>query len=302
MLEISGAVILMALIIVSVKLNAAIRQYSDDKNALQMVMNRKQQLDRRNPYPSLENVRQETENFNDILDGYDELNETLRAGQIEPQAMQPAVFMSLLERELRQIRNQLNTSKITCSAKCAFGFDRYTLGKPPAAEDIPRLAQQLKIITALCQAISRAGVSELLSITREEFEANDQSDASARRRRSAPPPTPTPAAWPTSEQWPDDTLYSVQHFWLNIKASETAAIDLLNLLARLPMFTVTTSLLMTSAMPASSPAAAPVAPEPSAIQERKILIGKELVNLQLELDVYQFAPSLVFNKEAAAAE
>ncbi|MBU4199029.1 MAG: Amuc_1100 family pilus-like protein [Verrucomicrobia bacterium] len=300
-LEICGAVILVALMIIGVKLFAAIRQYTAEKSALQAVMDRKQRLDRRTPYPSMENVKQEAENFKDLLDSYNELNEMLRARQIEPQVMQPAEFMPLLENSLRRLRSQLSSARVIYPPKFTFGFGRYAGGKLPAPGDISLLVQQLKIVDALCQALGKVGVADLVSIARNEFELSGRPvESDARNTRGVP----SPAGSPSSGKTGNDALYTTQHFKLVVKANEAAIFDLLNLLARLPMFTVVTLVEMENqkqsfrdATGAPAPAAAGGAAEESAVHG-KIILGKELVDLSLELDVYQFAPSLNFKENA----
>jgi hypothetical protein len=286
-LEIYGAVILAVLAGVGFKLFTAIRQYRHEKNTLQAVVDRKLQLDRLVPYPSAANVRQETENYQDILDGYNELNEQLRANQIEPREMAPAIFMGLMENEQRLLRKQLTDARVIYPQNCTFSFERYAGGRLPAKEHVPRLVQQWKIIEELCRALGQIGVAELVSINREEFEG-------APETRPAPPGPARPEnAGP---------LYTTQHFKLTVKAGEPAARDLLNLLARFPVFTVITSLEIRSPDPLrrveTTPVKEPPAPRKTDPRERPFIIGKELVELKLELDVYCFAPSLDFREKA----
>lgn len=282
-LEICGVVILAALAVIGVKLVAAIRQYAVETGDLQAVVDRKQQLDRREPwYPSKENVEQEAENYKDILDSYNELNERLRARQIEPQTMQPADFMPLLENTLWRLRNQMAGARVAYPQKFTFSFERYAGGKLPAADDIPRLVQQLKIIEALCQALGKVGIAELVSISREEFEVAGRPESAAPR--------------PNGQPW-EKALYTTQHFKLSVKAAEASVFDLLNLLARLPLFTVVTSVEMANVKPTLREGRGAVTEE-SVSRERSIMLGKEMVELKLEMDVYQFAPSLDFRENA----
>ncbi len=281
-LEIAGLVILTALAAIGVKLSVAMRRYAAEKGEIQSVLNRKQQLDRRVPYPSAENVRRAEENYKDLLDAYNELNERLRARQIEPQAMQAADFMPLLERSLGSLRSRLAAAQVEYPPRFAFGFERYAGGKLPAAHDIPRLVQQLKIIEALCQALAQSGAAELISFSREEFE-NALAAPGASRSPSAAGP---------------EELYTTMHFKLAVKAGEASVIDLLNRLARLPVFTVVTSvdLVNTRSGPreGAGRGGAPAAAAPAGQRKRPIILGNELLEMRLELDVYQFAPSLNF--------
>ena len=100
-------------------------------------------------------------------------------------------------------------------------------------------------------------------------------------------------------------MVSSQHLKISVKAREAAVIEMLNLLASRPMFIVVTRVEMTNPLqgyssggPVSAPAVAARAPgtpgaEPAA-RERQIILGREELDVQLGLDVYQFAPSLSF--------
>ena len=291
LLKVCGLVLLPILALVGLKLWSASQHYARAKCALQTVTDRKQQLDRRDPYPSPENVRHQTENYKDLLDSYNELNEMLRVQPIEPQLMSPADFMPLLENTLRRLRHMLTVAQISYPPKYAFGFERYAEGKMPVAGEVPELVQQLTIIEELVRVLCRLGIAELIVIDRSAAEVA-QSYGSA-----------DPSAAPADYSWGPETRTRAQHFKLQLKASEAVVIDLLNLLARLPMFTLVTNLkLETAKLTSPGAAAAPAAPlalpaRAAPTAERKILLGRELVELELELAVYQFAPALDFRAE-----
>ncbi len=292
-LTICAAVALVALVVIGLKLYTSTRRYNVEKRELKAIVEHKEQLDHRSPYPSLENVQRETENYKEILDNYNELNEKLRARQIEPQAMQSVVFMALLEKSLRQIGRQLSAARVAYPSNYKFSFESYAAGKPPAQKNVPRLVQQLKIIESLCCALAEAGIAELVSIRREEFESGPEARG------------PAAAAPRSLENAGDNALYTTQHFSLALKAAEPAAIKFLDLMARYPIFTVVTSLEMVNLKLSPQPDASSGASKeglavakPSVNRERVEIIGDELVELKLELDVNRFAPSLDFMENA----
>ncbi len=288
-LEICAVVVLAALAVIGLKLFTAMHRYNVEKHELQAIMERKDLLDRRSPYPSLENVKLETENYKDLLDNYNELNEKMRAQQIEPQAMQAVEFMALLEKSLRQIGRQLAVAHVLYPRNFKFSFERYAGGKPPASEDVPRLVQQLKIVESLCHALAEARIDELVSIHREEFEGTPATRGRAR------------AALLPNENAGDNALYTTQHFSLVVKTYEPAMMELLDLMARYPIFTVVTSLKIANLQPilrsGAGAAKGQSAAKASVNRERVTIIGDELVELKLELDVDRFAPSLDFREK-----
>lgn len=278
------------------------RLYSRQVRALNAVTTRLQQLYQRDPFPAEANVRKESENLKDVVDRYNELNELLRAGQVNLQPMEAADFMQFLEKSLRKLRDRLQNARIKFPEKYAFGFDKYAGGQLPASGDIPRLVQQLKIIEALCDILQEAGIVELTAIERDNFEqAARGADVSSGGRRGAPgaPSVPSPESAGLTPG--GDKLMVSQHVKISVKAREIAVIDMLNLLASRPMFMVVTQVEMTNPRQESSaggPAAAPVAPgaaEPAA-RERQVILGREELDVKLGLDVYQFAPSLAFKE------
>lgn len=283
------AVIALLLIGTGAGLYFSAREYYRQAKALDTVMNRLQQLYRRDPFPAAENVRKEADNLKDVVDQYNELNEILRAGQIDPQPMKAADFMPFRERTLRKLRSTLQNARIKIPDKYAFGFDKYEGGLMPASADIPRLVQQLNIIVELCDIMRDAGVTELVSIERESFEdAASGADVSGGRREAAAPEAAPGAA----------KLFSSQHFKLTFKARENALTKMLNLLANRPIFTAVTQLDITNPrqdynIGGPTPSAAAT---PDAARERAIILGREELDIKLEVDVYEFAPSLNVNE------
>jgi len=301
-------VTVLLLIATGVGLFLSERLYARQALALNAVTTRLQQLYQRDPFPAAANVRKEAENLKDVIDQYNELNEFLRAGQVNLRPMEAADFMQFLEKSLRKLRDRLQNARIKFPEKYAFGFDKYAVGQLPASGDIPRLVQQLKIIEALCAILQDAAITELVAIERENFEQASRGAEAAGGRRGAPPPE---AAGNALEG--DKLVYS-QHFKITFKARENAVITMLNLLASRPMFMVVTRVEMTNprqeystggsiptpaAAPApgtpSKPGAAPSAPEPVA-HERQIILGREELDVKLDLDVCQFAPSLAIKE------
>ncbi len=284
------------------------RSYARQALALDKETTRLQQLYRRDPFPAQANVRTEAENLKDVIDRYNELNELLRTGQVNLQPMEAADFMQFLEKSMRKLRDRLQNDRIKFPAKYAFGFDKYAGGRLPASGDIPRLVQQLKIIEALCDILQEAAIVELVAIERDNFEQAARGADASGGRRGAPgtPGAPSPESAASSPG--GDKLVSSQHFKISVKARENAVIEMLNLLASWPMFMVVTRVEITNPLqeysaagPVSAPAVAapapgtPGTPEPAA-RERQVILGREELDVKLDLDVYQFAPSLAFKE------
>lgn len=272
------------------------RLYARQVSSLDSVTRRLQQLYQRDPFPAAANVQKEAENLKDVVDRYNELNELLRSDQVDRQPMEAADFMQYLEKTLRKLRERLQSARIKFPDKYAFGFDKYAVGQLPSSGDIPRLVQQLKIIEAFCGIFQDAAIVELVSIEREPFEQAASAEPAASGRRGASQKTAPSAPG-------DNKQIASQRFKIAIKARESALIEMLNLLSRRPMFMVVTKVEMTnprqefgSAAPAAPAAPAPAAKPSTESRERQVVLGREELDIRLEVDVYQFAPSLDFKE------
>ncbi len=277
----------------------SLRQYSRQIAELEGMTARFARLDRRVPYPSEDNVAREGERLKDLIDRYNELNEALRAEQIEPQAMEAADFLQFLEKTLRELRTQFQSSRIGFPERYAFGFDRYAGGQLPAPADIPRLVQQLKLVERICGDLRAAGITELVAIEREAIEElNPQAEESAGRGgRGGVPPV---EGAPPEPEWIGG-LFSISPFTVRFQAKEPAVMALLNRLASQPMFVRVTSLELVNPRQdfnlsaAGAPSAPAAAGDAAAAQERAIMLGREELTVAIKLDLFRFAPSLSFD-------
>lgn len=289
-LAITGAVTLLLLVLVVWQLLGTARRYREETGALQAALGRLQQLHAGAPFPSEANVARETRAGDEMLDGFNEINAHLRAAQIEPQAMEAADFMPLLETTLARMQVAFTNAQIALPQKYAFGFERYAVGKLPHPDDIPRLVQQMRIMERLCQILIEAGISGLEAATRQEF---DSAPRAAPPSGRAPPPPPRGPAGPSP-------IYTNQYFTFAFKAREAVVFDVLNRLSTHPMFCVVTTLeLNNQRADAKSRAPAPEAGRggggaapPSSAKERSIIVGKEEVAVKMGVNVYHFEPSL----------
>ena len=301
MLVTTAVVTVVALGLAGWKLVLLIRDYMDAKDALSAAMGRLQSMYERTPYPSQRNVVMESLNYDDTVDMFNELNELLRVDQVETREMESADFMRLLENTLRQLRDLHRAQNIQIPAKYAFGFDKYAGGLLPAPHDIPQLAQQLKIIDVLCRRLVDSGITELISVTREDVESTSKAPADPRKSRGGAAPA-------------SDKLFTLKHFKLEFKAKELAVIDVLNRMAAQSMFTVITAVELSNPRQSMRDAttggaklavaaagkdpkndaktAATSAPLEELPREQRVLTGKEETSVKMDVDVYQFAPSL----------
>jgi hypothetical protein len=256
------------------------------------------QFYQRNPFPSQENVLKEKENNKTILLWFDDLMKTLRVNQIEPGKNKSASLFRDVLVEKRNKMLELAAGKVP--DKFGFGFGRYLAGGAPAApENVPILTQQLLITEELFHLFLTSNVKEIVSITREEFdaaggtaEAGATGSGRSRLRAGAavPPPgmTPTPSvvgAKPGTIE--GDALYGRLHFVFEFKAKESVVWEVLNRLAACNMIVVVTSVQMDSEGEDVVKLGVPTSAEKGAgvVPEAEVESGKDVPKVRAKTDL-----------------
>lgn len=206
-------------------------------------------------FPSATNVTALQTNVRDLEDTRADMESALAAMNVpSPTNISASVFMRTLQ---DLILKKVKTAPVVEGKKCvasefAFGFDRYvgSSSRMPRENEVPRLVQQLLIVSAVVDEMYASGVSQILAIRRERFEAGaggDEAQAEGRqggrgrsRRREAQSDSNEDAPSGSSVPSIQTDLYSAQHFSIHCVARQGAVVDLLNRLARLRYFTVVT--------------------------------------------------------------
>ncbi len=297
--------------------------YTRVDESLGNAMNQLSVLNYRDPYPSEENVKRLQQNLGGLREHFMALYSNLRQGQMEPRRMEPAEFPGVLGRARNQLAGKAAELNVKLPERFAFGFDRY-VGELPAAVDIPRLVIQTKEVEELCMALYRAKVSEISSIQRTIFEqaalVEAASSAEGRRggrRREGGEESPEGVVIPAVQTQDPNALYTREHYVLSFTATDSSVWELLNILARLPMFVVVTDIQMTSEnkdlnrgvlaknAAATAAAQAAAAAQPNALglpppapvivsetnyppREERVVAGRERMQVVLGVDVYRF--------------
>lgn len=293
--------------------------YGDSFDALTMAQSKLHRLTSRPVFPSADNVQamgHQLKIYEEYLDG---LSKDMRKGQGPELTIDRDGFRRMLEEGLRQLVNDARAKSVTIAPNLAFGVQRYIEGNPPSAEEIPRLVDQFRSIAALCNILYDAGIGELTSVERTVFEKDAQiavpeEDVGRRGRGRAEPV----AAAPSAELFRDpDGLFTKEHYVLSYRANDVAHRKVMDRLASGAPFTVVTQMEITNpARPAvvppksatDSPESAPPQPVAAGVwqaagtrggapaaapeilpRELRVVAGRELSDVRLEVDLYRFA-------------
>lgn len=141
------------------------------QSELKSELSRLDQINRGKPFPSQANVEHVQKNLDEIRKVLSQTQTRLRVGQFEPDKIEPAQFGPLLEKTVKQMKASALANSVTLPDRFTFGFDRYSEGALPLSNAIPRLVTQMKNVAALCDLLYSAKVSNIASISREEFES-----------------------------------------------------------------------------------------------------------------------------------
>ena len=208
-------------------------------------------------FPSATNVTALQTNVRDLEDTRTNMEAALAAMNVpSPTNISASVFMrTLQDLVLKKVKTApVVEGKKSVASDFAFGFERYVgpSSRMPRENEVPRLVQQLLIVSAVVDEMYAAGVSQILAIRRERFEAGAGGEEAAPaegrgqggrnrgRRREAQPDSESDATSGRSTPSIQTDLYSAQHFSIHCVARQGAIVDLLNRLARLRYFTVVT--------------------------------------------------------------
>jgi hypothetical protein len=260
-----------------------------------------------NPFPSSGNLRVERENIGIISRELMKLQQAMAAGQIEPAAQSPAKCITQFwETRNAQLARAGNTTRVDKGFD--FGFGRHMKGDLPSIQDVPRITQQLKIVEALCDILFAAKISALTGFSREEFESEVASATAPGKPGAAPLKAGNEVVVKNTVNAmaglvPPGQLYGSWHFALQFTARESALVKVLNGLSRSPVFAVVTRMEVKgdekvfdrkeaeaiAARSAENPEGGN-AREASKSRDARVVCGRDaLLNVRLELDVYQFA-------------
>ena len=157
------------------------------ESTLQARLTERQSLENAKVFPSMENVRGLAGEVTALEGFLATLREDVRRRQTAPAKVgNPSEFNLLLEKERNALLTNAAAARVeipglegepvqirpvTISDKFWFDFDEYGLGgKTPEPEKIPALSVQLFTLKSVCDALIRAGVSELGPVEREKLE------------------------------------------------------------------------------------------------------------------------------------
>lgn len=307
-----GIALLMA-IGAAVLLVLSISSHGKSEAELKTAMNRLEQLNRRKPFPAQENVAAAQSNLVALKKTLGDVQQTLSHGQIEPDDIERAEFGPMLERTVKRLRSTAVANHVALPEKFAFGFDRYSAGDLPQTSSVRRLVTQLKTISAVCDLVYAAKVTNLLSVTREEFET--QSAGGAAGSESAPaslfgarvsaPSAPTSINLKEVPVVASNELYSTERIGLQFAGRENAVFEVLNAFAKAAPFTVVRDVTLESVTlgqkAGESKQANPFGGQAEAAggsgastnllvaHEDRIVAGREDVKATVVLDVFRFA-------------
>ena len=295
------------------------RTYSVQREAYQNALARFNELCQRDPFPSETNVAIELNNVAVLTNMVDRLIRDLQKGRIDAKNMAPEAFISHIQNMARNLSKRMGEGGVRLPApNYDFDFDQYvSKGIPPDPAHIPGLNYQFELVNVICGIMADAKIAELRSVKRYKFDVSGASAASTtsssrRGSRQSPAPAGQGAGAATNvsiESVPAGELFSKVHFSFSIVGSEDSIWTVLNQMAANSAFIVVSQfkllnpkaavseIAFAAPPPAVGAAPAPGAQGPEAAapeaprlpRAERVVIGNELVEAEVELDVYRFA-------------
>ena len=214
-------------------------------------------------FPSATNVAVLGDNVQRLVEIRETLEKSLSAMNVPaPTNVTASVFMQKMQDlVMRKVKAApVVEGKRSVSPDFAFGFERYVgpASRMPRDAEVPRLVQQLVVISLLADEMYAANVLHIRAIGREVFEegggeesSEEEEEAGSRSRRGrgrrgrGAVEEGEPGGGDKVLLAPIGTdLYEGQHYVLRFTARQDAVIDLLNRIARFRYFAVVTDVRM----------------------------------------------------------
>ena len=209
--------------------------YTRVTSELHEASNRMTELTRRAPFPSEANVKTTRDNLH-TLDVYlNDIMAELRGRPLEPATMDPAEFPTLLETHSRRLRMIADESGVLLPEAFSLGFKRYVIeGASPDVDDLRRLVGQVRSLALIAEMILQSRIIEMVDITREIFEVEEEAvhrpgPRRSRRRGGGVAP---------HRGRNDHELYTRELYSFTFIAGEAPLLTVLNRLAKSDLFVV----------------------------------------------------------------
>jgi len=226
-----GGVALVLLILAGLFLHSKNKQYREVSRVLRTEEQQLDQLNRRDPFPSPENLEVQKENLEKVQQQLDQLLALVRQGRLDAPQMEAADFAQFLETVQRELIQRARRTGTRLPDRPAFGFPRYFSGERPEPEHIPRLVRQMKMVELLCRELFDARITSLVSVERQRFD-QPQDAATGGRGRERVPTLGLEDATPEEEKRHEQDLYAWESFTVEFTARESAVWSLIERISR----------------------------------------------------------------------
>ena len=277
----------------------AYRAYSEAANVhatLDGTVGNLKKIYNENPFPSQTNMAVLRTDTAWLTNWRQSLTDELHTAIVLTDIPTPPAFSRKMQRESIPALQKMAVEKgCKLGDNFAFGFDWY-LGNIPKLENVKRLTLQFAMIEAISKELFESHVTELTQVQRQDFEGNTAGESSTPSRgRSRSAPTAT-----SSKQQLDGIAYNRyagEELVFAFKADEKALIELLNRLAKIPMFVVVRDLAIKrekpglQLFPEKTTAETDKTKNAALLPSQRMASGPEiapLLEIKMHIDVYTF--------------
>jgi hypothetical protein len=237
----SCAVLLLVALAFLFPANAA---YQKQSKILERQYQRLGELNRRKPFPSLENIDREKQNLAQLEYHIVELASGLAGDPFPMEAVDSADFSARAQDVIERFRERAADAGILLPESLEAGFAQYASGGAiPEQKHVPRLSRQLYSVEKVADVLARSGVYSIEALTRDVFETqaaplSETNDRRRRSRRDAAAPRPSNNIHTVASVVQPEGLYTIERVGASFTATEAGAWRVLDLLVSAPHFMV----------------------------------------------------------------
>lgn len=166
----SGAVFLILFTVGLFMLFHYQRGYAQQKKGLTASKRALANLNRRQPFPTRENLDRLEVNQKQLQETQNKLFRVISAKQIEPMTIEAARFPTLLSGMVLGLNKEAREKGVKIPDGFAYGFSKYSDGSLPDMASAERLTIQVQAVEVLIKLLFESGIDELTGVKRDVFE------------------------------------------------------------------------------------------------------------------------------------
>ncbi len=267
-------------------------EYDEVVKRLEKIKNTILKLNDRDPYPSKVNLENEEKNKKELDNRFEDLILALRSANIPYKKTDPTSFQVHIIRKIEHLQLNAISNNVVFPEGYPFSFDKYIREAAlPVKEQIPRLQRQLIVVESLCSLLFNHKIRDFISISRPEFDVGMAAFGGDRpgvsRGREVQPEIIDSQKLSASERFTIDFVTTEEVFWSIVQNIVNHKLFMVIVSAKIENEKQGNRFEFYGSANTGKGTETDEGFE-SILHDDRIVAGRELLKIQLVIDVYRF--------------